>query len=130
MHMWGDEDFDWDGLDDAITYIDANLIKWGRINVHQAKEKFGTARVYCSLGWWQLLNITHPRSVYNRYPKWLWNLDCTYGSKIIPFMFNWIIIPYHKWLYRKVYSNAVKKWPHLREEILSCADFSELLGGL
>jgi len=130
MHFWGEENFDWNGLNEAIDYIETNLVRWGRINVRQAKEKFGTARIYCSLGWAQLLSITHPKSVFNRYPKWLWKLDCHYGTKIIPFLFNWFIVPYHKWLYRKVYANAIKKWPHLKEEITCCADFSDLLKGI
>jgi replicative DNA helicase Mcm len=88
-----------------------------------------TARIYCSLGWYQFHNITHPRTVYNRYPKWLWELDCYYGTKIVPFLFGWVV-HYHAWLYRKVYSMAVKKYPHLREEILCCADYDELLEGL
>jgi hypothetical protein len=128
MHNWGD-DFDWKGLDEAITFIETNLVRWGRINVTQAKEKFGTARIYCSLGWYQFHNITHPKTVYNRYPKWLWELDCYYGTKIVPFLFGWVV-HYHAWLYRKVYSMAVKKYPHLREEILCCADYDELLEGL
>ena len=128
MHNWGD-DFDWKGLDEAITFIETNLVRWGRINVRQAKEKFGTARIYCSLGWYQFHNITHPRTVYSRYPQWLWELDVYYGTKIVPFLFGWVA-HYHAWLYRKVYSMAVKKYPHLREEILCCADYNELLEGL
>jgi len=54
-------------------------------------------------------------------------LDCAYGTKIIPFVFNWFIVLYHKWLYRKLYQNAVKKYPHLKEEILCMADFPKLL---
>ena len=130
MHTWGEKDFDWKGLNEAIHYIADGLVFWGRVNIWDYKEKFGTARISCSLGWHQLLSITHPRSHWNRYPKWLWNLDCRYGTRLIPFLFNWVIVPYHKWLYRKLYQNAVRKWPHLREEILCCADYDELLEGI
>ena len=129
MHNWGD-DFDWTGLDRAISFIEDNLVRWGRVNVLQAKEKFGTARIYCSLGFGQIHSITHPRYVRSRYPKWLWKLDCSYGPKIMKLLFNWWVVPYHKWLYRFVYKMAVRKWPHLKEEILCCADFRELLKGL
>lgn len=129
MHLWGEEDFDWKGLDEAINYIHKNLLR-GKIQVYQAKEKYGTARIYCSLGLYQFHSITHPGHAFSRYPKWLWNLDCRYGSKIVPFLFNWFIIPFHEQLYRKVYSNAVKKWSHLKEEILCCADYDELLKGV
>jgi len=126
MHFWGDKDFDWEALYKAIDYIDLNLVRWGRVNIRQSKEKFGTARIYCSLGWYQFHNITHPRSCFSRYSKWLWKLDCKYGSKIIsPLRF--IIIPYHKWLYRKVYYLACKKYPHIKREICCTANYIELL---
>ena len=127
MHVWGDEDFDWKGLDEAIDFIHTNLVRWGRIGVRQAKEKWGCARIYCSLGWYQLHSITHPGHCFSRYPKWLWWLDCTYGSRIVPFLFNWLVVPYHKWLYRTVYKAACNKWPHLVDEICCDADFRELL---
>lgn len=130
MHEWGDKTFDWDGLDAAINFIDTNLVRWGRINVRQSKEKWGCARVYCTFGWYQFHSITHPRSCFNRYPKWLWWLDCVYGSKICKVLFNWWVIPYHCWLYRTVYWLACKKWPHLKTEICCCADYDELLEGL
>jgi hypothetical protein len=125
-HYWGEEDFDWEGLDKAINFIDKNLVKWGRVNIRQSKEKYGTARIYCSLGWYQFHSITHPRACLNRYPKWLWVLDCDYGSKIVRLL-NWIIFPYHKWLYKTVYYIACKRYPHLENEICCCADFVELL---
>ena len=130
-HDYGDEDFDWAGLDKAITYINNNLIKWGRVNVRQAKEKWGTARIYCSLGWSSLLSITHPNYCHYRpYPKWLMRLDIFYLSKVIPGLFNWWVLPYHKWLYVKLYSDMVKKYPHLKDEITSCCDYPALLKDL
>lgn len=129
-HYWGDKDFDWKGLDWCVNYLHTNLIKWGRVNVQQTKEKFGTLCCYLSLGWNQFHSITHPGHCYSRYPKWLWSLDVYYGSKIVPFLFNWFIIPYHKWLYRKLYKDCVKKHPHLKEEIICMADYPELLKNL
>ena len=75
MHFWGDEDVDWKGIGDAAEYIGKGLRKWGRINVVQYKEKFGTVRVYCSLGIWSLHELTHPGHCYCRYPAWLWYLN-------------------------------------------------------
>ena len=128
MHCYGDKNVDWEGIDESAQYIGENLKKWGRVNVRQWKEKFGTVRVYCSLGWKNLLNITHPGYVHYRpYPKWLMTFDIFYLSRIIPFLFNWFIVPYHKWLYRKLYFDMVKKYSHLKEEILCMADYDELL---
>jgi len=132
IHYWG-EDVDWVGINKSARYIGQNLKRFGRINVRDYKEKFGTVRVYCSLGWGCLFNITHPGWVSYKvagYPKWIMKLDIYWLSKIIPFLFNWWVIPYHKWLYRHLYKKAIKKWSHLREEIICCADYFELLGGL
>ena len=130
FHNWSQKNFDWRGLDWCINYLDTNLKRWGRVSVRQTKEKFGCIRCYLSFGWNQFHDITHPGHCGSRYPKWLWIFDIYIGSKIVPFLFNWFIVPYHKWLYRKLYSNMVKNYPHLREEILCCADYSELLKGL
>ncbi len=131
MHNWGKENVDWKGIDDAARYIGENLKIWGRVSVMQYKEKFGTVRIYCSLGWNSLLGITHPGwHHYRPYPEWLKTFDIFYLSRIIPIIFNWWVLPYHKWLYRKLYKDMVNKYPHLREEILCCADYYELLKGL
>jgi hypothetical protein len=126
MHRWGDEGVDWQGLSDAAKFIAVNLRRWGRISVMDYKEKFGTVRVYCSLGWYQFHCLVYPGYAYNQWPKWLWKLDCMYGSKVMSLL-NYLIVPYHEWLYKEVYKLAVNKWPHLSEEITSAADYPELL---
>lgn len=127
MHIWGDTDFDWESLDKAIRFIDTNLVRWGRINVRQSKEKYGTARIYCSLGWHQFHSITHPRACFNRYPQWLWNFDCKYGHYLMKWMVNWWLVPWQKFVYSRVYYLACKRYPHLVEEICCMADYVELL---
>jgi len=47
---------------------------------------------------------------------------------ILPF--SYMVLPYQKWLYRRLYGMAVKKWPYLRREILCAADYADLLQGL
>ena len=130
MHTWGDEGVDWQGIGEAARYIAHFLRRWGRVGVRDYKEKWGTVRVYCSLGWHQFHCITHPGHCYSRYPKWLWRWDVYHGSRLIPFLTGWAILPYHRWLYRLAYKRAVAKWPHLKEEITSAADYPELLEGL
>ena len=129
MHSWGDENVDWAGIDAATRYIGTTLCFW-RVNVRQWKEKYGTVRVYCSLGigWWP--QLTHPGHVWLRWPAW--TKPIVYGRA-----FQWPLrvlnvfaVPFHKWLYRRVYAQAVARWPHLREEILCAADFPELLRDL
>lgn len=126
MHSWGKEDVDWKGIDDCHMWIGKQLKRWGRMNVMQTKEKWGLVCVYCNLGWSQLHSITHPGYAYSQYPQWLWTLDCLYFSKVFRYL-NYLVIPYHCWLYTRVYGQALRKWPHLRAEILHGADCNELL---
>lgn len=129
MHSWGKEGVDWKGISDAATYIDKQLRTYARINVSQSKEKFGTVRVYCNFGWYNLHSITHPGYHYTQYPKWLANLDNRYLWQVVSLL-NPIVVPFHERFYRKTYRRAIHKWPHLRQEILSGASYSDLLVGL
>lgn len=122
-----DKDFDWNGIEDAASYIGLGLRKWGRIDVRQYKEKFGEVRVYCSLGFFMLHQLIWPGYVYNQYPwKWIWVAD-VYLPRWFIWLVNRVVVPYHKWLYRRLHQLAVAKWPHLHDEILGAADYRELV---
>lgn len=124
MHSYYDEDadkIDWEGIDAAATYIGENCKKWGRINVVQYKEKFGTVRVYCNFGWYDLASFTYPGYVRYKYP-WMRYIKLHY--------LNFLIIPVQTQIYRYFYAQSVKKYPHLTEEILRAADWPEYLQGL
>lgn len=129
-HNWGDDDVDWKGIGESARYIATNLKRWGRVGVRDYKEKYGTVRIYLSIGWESLFSVTHPGYVYSRYPKWLWSFCCSKYSRWIFRQINRVVVPYHIFLYRYFYRQAVKKWPHLTEEILCAADFYELLEDL
>jgi hypothetical protein len=130
MHVWGEEGVDWRGINDAAQYIRDYLVRWGRISVRDWKEKYGTVRIYCSFGWESLHSITHPGYVYSQYPKWLWSFCCSPINSWIFTQINRVVVPYHVWLYRRAYRNAIEKWPHLEHEICSAADYGELLYGI
>lgn len=128
MHDWSDKNVDWKGISDAADYIYNYLRRW-RVPVRDRKEKFGTVRVYLSLHWergWLLQHLIYPNYVYYRFPKWVRKLDYLIPTHWL----NIVITPFYKFLYRKAYANALKKWPHLRCEILHSADYPELLPGL
>lgn len=130
MHSWGDDDVDWQGISDAAYFIGGFLKRWGRVHVTDMKEKFRSARVYTTFGWQSLFSITHPGwCYYSPYPKWLMWLDIYYLSRVIPYL-NYVVFPYHKFLYRLAYKKALAKWPHLELEILCGADWPEYLKGL
>lgn len=119
MHDWSDNSVDWRGISDAAEYIGSTLRKWGRVSITDTKEKFGTVRVYCSLGWWSLHDITHPGYHFIQWRR--------VGHIPVPAFINRLVLPYHRFLYRLVYSRAVRRWPHLSCEILHSADHPDLL---
>lgn len=115
--------------DSAAWFIHQYLVKYGRINVRQSKEKFGTVRVYCSLGYYGFYGLFYPERMWVHWPKWLHGLDLKYGMAVMGVL-NKVIVPYHKWVYRRAYAAAVKKYPDIRERILRTADWPEFLEGL
>lgn len=128
MHTYYDDDadkIDWQGIEDAAYFIGWWLARWGRMNVSQCKEKFGTTRVYCSFGWDSLYSIYRPRHAW--IPSW-WphRLDFVISGTILPIL-NRFVIPIQERLYAWRYGQTIKKWPHLKEEILCGADYPELL---
>ena len=128
-HYWNDPsepDFDWAGVSAAAEYIGTRLIKWGRVDVRQWKEKFGGVRVYCSLGFVDWQQITHPGYAFIQWPAWLY-WDIFERLDWLRRLLNLAVLPYHQWLYLRIYSRAVEKWPHLRAEILESSDYEELL---
>lgn len=129
MHSWGGTFPHFNDVGKAADEIGDFCVKWGRINVRQTKEKFGTVRVYCSLSIWGFHSLIYPRYVYSQFPDWLWKLDCKIGTKILsPFRF--LFGKHQAFIYRLAYKRALKKYPHIRKEILDCADYSELLKSL
>lgn len=128
QHIWGEQGVDWEGIENAAYYIGDFLAKWGRINVSQTKEKFGTARVYCHFGWSCFHTIIWPRHMWI-HKWWPYRADLHISKYLMP-IFNWIAGRWQVKIYRMAYKRALKKWPHLREEILCCADGHELLKDL
>lgn len=116
-------------LSEAADMIRNHLVKYGRVNVTQAKEKFGTVRVYCTLGFYSFHCITHPGRVWIQYPRWIYILDLSIGVRVMSVV-NKVVVPYHKWLYRQAYKKAIQKLPFIKEEIVIHADYPDLLEGL
>lgn len=142
MHNWGDENVDWNGIGEAAHFLASYMKKWGRMGVRDWKEKYGTVRVYVDMGWYSLLSVTHPGWCHyrpytefeNKIKKYIpftkklsmiW-LDIYVFGKVVRLL-NPIVSRYHCWLYTRAYGLAIRKWPHLRMEILSGADHHELL---
>jgi len=114
-------------LRDIAAYeIGKFLVKWGRINVRQTKSKYGTVRVYCSLGYWSFHSFFHPTHIWVRWPKWLYTADLFVGQYVMKYL-NYLVVPYQKFIYKKAYERAVKRFPTIAKNILICTDFPEIL---
>ncbi len=134
FHDWSDDTFPWKDLDDSISLISDYLQKVGRMPTY-AKEKWGCARISCHFGL-SLHNLMFPR-YYFRYHdlfakhKWLINFD---NFVFIPFMGKLGVTKlWFKWqshVYNTAYQMAIKKYPHLRGEILCNADQLEFIKGV
>lgn len=128
MHHWGDGFPYFSDVESAAYEIGKFCKKWGRISVTQTKEKFGTARVYTSFGWYGLQSITHPGYVYTRYPLWVHSFDIFVIGKLFRLIqINRVVIPFQKVIYKLAYKRTIKKYPHIKEEIIDGADWEELL---
>jgi hypothetical protein len=116
-HYWGDEDFDWKALDNAI-YQGTRLMKvLGRVGVH-SKEKYGTARWSLYLCDGTLHSLTHPGYVYSQYPKWLWSFDIMYRPIrfIAPIIRLW-----QRLVIKGTFVYLCYKYPHIVKEIVQDA---------
>lgn len=126
MHYWGDKNVDWEGITEAAYYIGFNLRRYGRITVTDMKEKYGTVRVYCYFGWSSIYDMYYNHGYYNNKSKFLnWFDDVVFYK--VSNLLNKVLIPYQKIVYKYYYGQALKKWPHLKGEILYDCDHPELL---
>lgn len=131
MHSWGGDFKYFDDVDKAADYIGRFCRRWGRIGVTTTKEKFGTVRVYCSLGWgWNpIYGALKPGYVWYSWPTWFMGFEF-WLTKWFGWTYRDIVCWWHKKVYRQAYQRALKKWPHIRNEILASPDFRDLLVGL
>jgi hypothetical protein len=126
MHDWSDKSVDWRGIDEAAEFI-GSYCRSRALLYGQTKEKYGTVRFYVSFGGLSLHSICYPGYVYSQFPKWLWILDCDYIGPTLNFLFGKLLFKWQKFIYSRAYELALKKWPHLVEEIVSASDHPELI---
>jgi hypothetical protein len=120
---WGNGFPYFEDVDMAAYEIGNFCRKWGRISVSSTKEKYGSARVYCSFGCQDLHSLVYPGHIHVR--GW-------YALTTFPFFrpLQFIIVPWQLFIYRWGYKRALSKYPYIRNEILCCADYPEYLKGL
>jgi len=130
MHIWGDKDFDWQALDNAIHLIWWWSTKVGRFG-GQIKEKWGCLRFYVFFSDGTLHSLCKPGYYYSQWPKWFyWGIDWPIIRRVIKYSgLLWLIHRWQHFIYNFAYQRAVKRFPHIREEILIDADLLELIKG-
>lgn len=106
-------------------YIGSNLRKWGRINVTDCKEKFGSVRVYVIFGINGLHSIFYPG--YHYYQKeYIRKIDGFLSTnkiaQIILQVVNFFVVPYQKMVYQIVYNKALYKFFPIFDKIYYFAD--------
>lgn len=116
MHDWGDKNVDWAGINQCAEDIPKFMRRWGRICVH-GKEKWGCVRLEFLYYGFNLNTLFYPGFIMSRLPHWLHKLDVdmtTCYNKVI----NPWFIPYQIWITKLALKRAIKKYPHLKQEIL------------
>lgn len=129
MHYYGEcSDEFFDIIEKTASEIGRFLVRWGRIRVFQTKEKYGTVRVYCAFGFDSVHELIWPRHCWI-HKWWPYSLDLKASDWVMP-VFNRLIFPYQKFIYRMAYKRAVAKHESLWKEILVMADHGKLLDGI
>ena len=121
-HNWGDEDFDWNALNDAIRYCMRTWKRWGRIGSH-GKEKYGTFRDHPYFWDGGIWSLCKPGYCYigEGFWRFLYFKVDYYFTK--PFTINTGLYRLGQWYQAQVYNYAVqqacKKYPHIVDEIVA-----------
>jgi len=128
MHYYGEWPAKYFEQIDAIAYkIGMFIAKWGRIRVLQTKEKFGTVRVYCHFGFDSIHGLVWPKHDWI-HKWWPYGFDLWISHKVHKIIWlQRLFTQYQEWIYKLAYKKATKKYPHLKPEILDCADYGKLL---
>lgn len=128
MHDWSDDKVDWKGINDCTNILYKYATKIGRIG-GQIKEKFGTIRFYANFGGLSISTLLYPGYYNIPLPSWLYSLDLYYIAPVMRFFLGRLFFMWQKYWYNKAYQKCMEKYPHLRAEILSSADFIEFVKG-
>ncbi len=119
-HKWG-EDFDWDALNEACSYLEKNCRRWARMGIW-TKEKYGTMRVSTTCAWFGMepfQNVFYPGYVRAMFPRWFRKyIDLPLGTLLSKLRITRFIQWYQYSVLKYFWKKAAKKWPHIAEEIL------------
>lgn len=127
MHIWGDEDFDWEALNEAADYIQNRCRQFARMGIW-TKEKYGTLRVSTTCAYFIEYDFIHhifyPGYVRYMFPEWFRvYIDWPLGKMLGKLGAIHLIQKYQNAVLKFFWKRAAKKWPHISKEILDEYDF-------
>ncbi len=150
-HDWSEDDFDWHALNSACNFFSTNIPRYARLCLY-TKEKYGTLRLECfGMGHRGIYGLLHPKAIYwnPKGPYYLkkpskamaklglmphmcsiWYTLNQYSAAIAGFTkLSWLFWQYQRAVFNIVTVLAVKKWPHIQDEILDEPEFDDMLYG-
>jgi hypothetical protein len=129
-HEWGDNNFDWDALNDSIRYCMNFWKKWGRIGTH-GKEKYGTFRDYIYLWDGSIYQLFYPGYVYVKrgfWHFWYFKIDHRFCMKFFKYTgLLKLVLLYQAQIYNYAIQKMCKKYPHIVDELVSDLDGYEMV---
>ena len=117
------------------NYLSNRLSTMGLIHIDDSKTKFSQIRVYIRFGadnvgdlipW----GILYGLNFHKILGYWFYKAPGKLGNICVPEFVNALLIAYQKFIYRQVYKHTVNKFPKYKHNILSGADYPELLRNL
>lgn len=125
-HYWGDEDFDWEALHQAGTFI-AHYCKTRAWLVLHWKEKYGTLRYefLTSTLFSQhtpIHSLWRPGHLYYRYSIRCRKIDEFIGRILWSLGITKLVQKYQLFILRRAVELAKQKYPHIADEITDDLD--------
>ena len=147
-HYWGDEDFDWNALNHCVHLYDHVLKKYGRMCVH-TKEKYGSMRLqFVGMGWGGIYGFIKPGHLFFRWTSFKINKTVTIEGEKHTYQqdflmslneftetiakytgIRWLIHKYQMFLFNMLTLYCVRKYPHIKDEIMEEWEFERWLYG-
>ena len=125
-HLWGDPDHDWESLYAAVLWFPKQLRRWGRVCVH-AKEKWGCLRLEYFYWGPSLFQLIFPGRLTS-YPWWFYNFSFKYAQPLLNYSgIGYLIEHYQRLVFNVLTIMMVRKWPHIKDELIEDYDFQQLM---
>lgn len=117
-HFWGDNFEYFEDVAEAADFIASYCRRWGRFSCY-GKEKYGVVRLeYVYMGSTSFHSLLFPGKLYIDIPMWLYMVDSRFSMYVTQPLFGGLLYKYQLFILKRAYKLAVKKWPHIKDEIM------------